>query len=161
VKKRTIVIIISFISAFVLMSGGYGLWRKPLIITGKIEVRRPPEPPKPAIGEVVQLNSEISEQPETDAINSEAPNNLETLSNSEDTASAPIDKTASTQEEKKEEAAGEAVIEENSEEPSIQDTKVEAVETGESKEDQVSETDSQANEIAETDGSEIETQNGE
>ena len=55
-KKRTIVIIISFISAFILMSGGYGIWQKPLIIIGNIEVRELPPPPKV---EKVLINTEI------------------------------------------------------------------------------------------------------
>ncbi len=39
-----IVIIISLVSASMLMSGGYGLWRKPLMIIGNIEVREKPQP---------------------------------------------------------------------------------------------------------------------
>lgn len=41
--KRVSIITISFISAFFLMSGGYGYWSKGLIIKGSIEVREVPE----------------------------------------------------------------------------------------------------------------------
>lgn len=70
-RKRTIVIIISLISAFVLMSGGYGFWQKPLIITGNIKVLEPPPPP---IIEVVQMNTEILDSNQPVTVGLEVPN---------------------------------------------------------------------------------------
>jgi hypothetical protein len=74
VRKRAIVIIISFISAFVLMSGGYGYWQKPLIITGKIKVLEPPLPP---ISVVVPLNPVVLDPNQPVILTPEVPNNPE------------------------------------------------------------------------------------
>ena len=73
-RKRTIVIIISFISAFILMSGGYGSWQKPLIITGKIKVI---ELPKPPISVVVPVNSEVLDSNQPVTVKPEIPNKPE------------------------------------------------------------------------------------
>lgn len=73
-RKRTIVIIISFISAFILMSGGYGFWQKPLIITGKIKVI---ELPKPAISAVAPVNTEMLDSKQSATVAPEIPNNPE------------------------------------------------------------------------------------
>lgn len=70
-RKRTIVIIISLISAFILMSGGYGSWQKPLIITGKIKVIELPPPP---IIEVVQINTDILDLNQPVTVGPEVPN---------------------------------------------------------------------------------------
>ncbi|MDF2804288.1 MAG: hypothetical protein K0S61_4193 [Anaerocolumna sp.] len=69
-RKRTVVIIVSFISAFILMSGGYGLWQKPLIIKGSIEIRE--VPPPPAIN-VAPLSSEIINPEQVLTINPQLP----------------------------------------------------------------------------------------
>lgn len=72
--KRAIVIIISFISAFILMSGGYGIWQKPLIITGSIEIRELPPPP---VMNVAPINPEILDKNEKIVVDTELPGNPE------------------------------------------------------------------------------------
>lgn len=73
-RKRTIVIIISFISAFILMSGGYGFWQKPLIIKGKIKVI---ELPKPEISVGVSVNPVALDLDIPSIVEPEIPNNPE------------------------------------------------------------------------------------
>jgi len=38
VRKKIVVILLSFVFAFIVMSGGYGFWQKKLIIEGVITV---------------------------------------------------------------------------------------------------------------------------
>jgi hypothetical protein len=105
VRKRTIIVVISLISAFILMSGGYGYWQKPLIITGKIKVVEPPPPTvyadAPKINEILELKQPV-------LVDSEASNNLgenetedmlpeeviEAVDNPQVIDSAPIDQAA-------------------------------------------------------------------
>jgi len=46
-RAKLIVIILSILMAGFLMSGGYGLWEKTLVIRGSLEIARP-VPPKQA-----------------------------------------------------------------------------------------------------------------
>ena len=108
--RKTIVIIISLVSAFMLMSGGYGLWREPLIITGNIEVRERPQSVvvAPLIPIVLDPNQAGIVNPNI-TVNPEGSNGLEDSTNMESTDPATIDNS-------------EAVVDENVEEispPSI------------------------------------------
>jgi hypothetical protein len=40
VNKRRSIVVFSFITAFFLMSGGYGIWKKEVVIDGTIEIKR-------------------------------------------------------------------------------------------------------------------------
>jgi hypothetical protein len=109
VRKRTI-IILSLISAFVLMSGGYGSWQKPLIITGKIKVVEPPPPPKV---DVAPINIEKLDPNQSITVNPKGPNNsqesenealesveaIDTIDNPQDTVIMPVDQAANIEEE--------------------------------------------------------------
>ena len=184
-RKRTIIIIISFISAFILMSGGYGFWIKPLTIIGNIEVRKLDESTKI---DLVPLNPEMLEQDQTDTVNPEASNNpdksisilpnnqngtradnfsgsetievTETLENQQDTGSRPIDHPININE------TGDAdnlVNPEQEQAGSEENVSIPSnmVEADEPSGDQINEIDSKINVINEEGGSITGAQNGE
>ena len=70
-KKRTSVLILSLIVAFVFMSGGYSFWEKKLTIKGKIEVVEPEsETEKPQEPSVIVPSTENEGSGEKDEDNS-------------------------------------------------------------------------------------------
>ncbi len=96
-KKRIAIIIISFISAFVLISGGYSFWSKPLIVTGSIEIR---ELPLKADEKDKDKNKDADKKTETkklEAVESESQVNVdEDVSHIEDPSAAPEDSNIQT-----------------------------------------------------------------
>jgi len=111
VGRKTIVIIISLVSAFMLMSAGYGFWSKPLIITGEIKVIKRPQQ---AVGIVASLSPVVLDLNQVDivnpdgtinpgstvnldnTVNPEVPDILEGNTDVEPTDPAPVDQSAET-----------------------------------------------------------------
>lgn len=78
--KRIILILISTVSAFIIMSSGYGLWNKELIVVGNIEIRPTPEINYQPIGgtpliEQQSNNPEISNENKEDQNEGQDTNN--------------------------------------------------------------------------------------
>jgi hypothetical protein len=160
VRKRTIVIIISLISAFILMSGGYGSWQKPLFITGRIKVIEPPPPP---VIEVVPINAEILEPNKPVTVDPEVMNKpgenetkellpvevIDAIDNPQDTDSVPINQLGNNEEnnsenivnteQEQEQAVSEAIDGENTQEIALPTLEAADEVNGNTTEDQKSE----------------------
>jgi hypothetical protein len=91
------------------MSGGYGSWQKPLIITGKIKVV---EPPTPEIGvapiniekldpsKSITVNPGFARNPKESEIKALEPvDSIDTIDNPRDTVTMPVDQEANREEE--------------------------------------------------------------
>lgn len=114
--RKTIIIIISLISAFVLMSGGYGSWQKPLIITGKIKVVEPP-PPVIETAPILDPNQSTIVEPEviSNPAEVETGTATESIDNPQDTDSVPVDQNANIEDESSDRVNPEKVLTEGEE----------------------------------------------
>jgi hypothetical protein len=118
------------------MSGGYGSWQKPLIITGRIKVVEPPPPPEV---EVLPINSEILDQDQPVTAIPEATNKpvdnevvvpievIEAIDNPQNTVSIPNNQLVEFEEENsgnitdqgQEQAVNEIIDDENTQEVTL------------------------------------------